>query len=171
MTSNTRNARRGGAPHAGHFMSPRLILPALAAVCLAACAGPAAKSAAVPAPRIVAAMPVQDEANALGIHVTALRLSAGGFMVDLRYRVLDPERAKLLLDKKTPTYLVDEATGLKYAVPNTAKLGRLRAGANNNIHTDRDYGMLFGNPGHQLKAGTTVTLVAGSVEVPHLIVQ
>lgn len=164
MTTISRKLRQGG-------VSPRLTFVLLAAVCLAACAGSATKSAEAPAPRAIASAPVTGEANSLGIQVTALRLSAGGFMVDLRYRVVDAERARLLLDKRTPTYLVDEATGLKYAVPNTAKLGRLRAGAQSVIHTDRDYGMLFGNPGHQLKPGTAVTLVAGEAEVPHLIVQ
>jgi len=152
---------------------PRLTFSLLAAICLAACAGPAAKSTAAPAAesRVAAAMPAQSEANALGIHVTALRVSAGGFMLDLRYRVVDPERAKLLLDRKVPAYLVDEATGTRLGVPSTAKLGRLRQGAQTNIRTDRDYGMLFGNPGRYLQPGAKVTLVAGDVQVPHLTVQ
>ncbi|MBI5785677.1 MAG: hypothetical protein HZA64_09485 [Rhodocyclales bacterium] len=165
MTPATRRANHLGA-------SPRLTFSVLATLCLAACAGTAPKNAQAPATTAPAVLTAAaEQGNALGIHVTGLRVSAGGFMVDLRYRVVDPELAKVLLDRKVPAYLMDEATGLKFGVPNTAKLGRLRAGAQNNIHTDRDYGMLFGNPGNHLKPGALVTLVAGDVEVPHLIVK
>lgn len=149
---------------------PRLTLALLAAACLAACAGPGAKSASAPsAPSAVAATP--EVQNALGIQVQALRLSAGGFMLDLRYRVVDSERAKLLLDRRVPAYLVDEVSGAKLGVPTTAKLGKLRQGTLSNIHTDRDYGMLFGNPGRFLKPGAKVTLVAGDVQMRNLTVQ
>jgi hypothetical protein len=150
---------------------PRLTFSVLAALCLGACANTAPKSAEAPAARPVIAAPSQEQPNALGIRVTGLRVSAGGFMIDLRYRVVDPQLARVLLDKRVPAYLVEEATGMKFGVPNTAKLGRLRAGGQNNIHTDRDYGMLFGNPGSHLKPGAVVTLVAGDIEIPHLTLQ
>jgi hypothetical protein len=107
----------------------------------------------------------------LGIQVTALRSTAGGFMLDLRYRVVDPERAKTLLDRKVPAYLVDEATGAKLAVPSSPKLGKLRQGTPKSARTDREYGMLFGNPGRFLKPGATVTLVAGEARVAGLTVR
>jgi hypothetical protein len=163
MTGTNANRAKGG-------VSPRLTFPVLAALCLAACAGTATKGAEAPAAATAVAATTPEQQNALGIHVTGLRVSAGGFMIDLRYRVVDTERARILLDKKAPAYLVDEATGLKFGVPNTAKLGRLRAGAQNRIYTDRDYGMLFGNPGNYLKRGAVVTLVAGDIEIPHLTI-
>ncbi len=149
---------------------PRLTFAALAAICLAACAGTATKSAEAPAATTAIAASASEQQNPLGIHVTGLRLSAGGFMIDLRYRVVDPELAKGLLDKKVPAYLVDETSGARIGVPSTSKLGRLRQGAHADIRTDRDYAMLFGNPGRYLKPGAAVTLVAGDIEVPHLIV-
>lgn len=166
MTRATRKANHPGVP-------PRLTFALLVAACLGACSGPAARSAGAPEPQVAALAAIDRAApdNDLGIHVQALRLSAGGFMVDLRYRVVDPDRARLLLDKKIPAYLVDEASGVKFGVPSTAKLGRLRQGAQTNIRTDRDYGMLFGNPGRYLQPGAKVTLVAGDVQVPHLTVQ
>jgi hypothetical protein len=70
-----------------------------------------------------------------------------------------------------PAFLVDEASGAKLGVPSTPKLGKLRQGTRTNIQTDREYGMLFGNPGRYLKPGAKVTLVAGGAQVPALTVQ
>lgn len=157
-----------------------LSLALFVAVSLAACATqPSTPDAArAPVTKALAAQPdlaagpaeQADARQGLGIRVTALRLSAGGFMLDLRYRVVDPERAKLLLDRRVPAYLVDEASGAKLGVPTTAKLGKLRQGTLTNIQTDRDYGMLFGNPGRFLKPGASVTLVAGDVQMRNLII-
>ncbi len=109
--------------------------------------------------------------DSLGVEVTALRLSAGGFMVDLRYRVVDAERAKGLLDRTVPAYLVDEASGAKFGVPNSAKLGKLRQATRSTIQTGRDYVILFGNPGRYLKPGAKVTLVAGDAQLAALTIE
>lgn len=106
-----------------------------------------------------------------GIRVTALRLTAFGYMLDLRYRVTDPARAKALLDRREPAYLVDEASGMKLAVPATPKLGRLRQGTRQGGDPGRDYFVFFANPGRSLQPGAKVTLMAGDVRIPHLIVQ
>ena len=48
-----------------------------------------------------------------GIQVSSLHLSAHGYMVDFRYKVLDPEKAATLGDPKAKPYLIDQATGAK----------------------------------------------------------
>jgi hypothetical protein len=151
---------------------PRLTFGLLAVACLTACSTPGAKSGSMSNREPAAVMSANADAhNELGIQVQALRLSAGGFMVDLRYRVVDPDRARLLLDKKVPAYLIDEASGAKFGVPTAAKLGKLRQGTQTNIQTNRDYGMLFGNPGRFMKPGARVTLVAGDSRMAGLMLQ
>jgi hypothetical protein len=82
-----------------------------------------------------------------GIKIEGLRLTAAGSMLDLRYRVLDAQKAAPLLNGKIQPYLLDEARSAKLGVPDTPVLGRIRQTARNNvIHTDRTYFVMFGTP-------------------------
>lgn len=110
--------------------------------------------------------------NKLGIRVEGLRLSAGGYILDFRYRVTDPARAAPLLDKRIRPYLLDETSGAQLAVPDTPKLGQLRTtGRNKVIHDDRDYFILFANPGRFVQAGSKMTLVMGDLRVGNITVE
>jgi hypothetical protein len=107
-----------------------------------------------------------------GIRVQSLHLSAAGSMLDLRYRVLDAQKAGPFLDGKNQPYLLDAAHGAKLGVPDTPVLGRIRQTARNgNILTDRNYFIMFGNPGKVLQPGSKVTLLLGSQKVTDLQVQ
>ena len=113
-----------------------------------------------------------DAENQLGIRMEGLRLSAAGYMLDLRYRVVDPARAAPLLDKKTRPYLLDNESGAQLAVPDTAKLGQLRTtGRNKVVHGDRDYFILFANPGRFVQAGSKMTLVMGDLRIDNITVE
>lgn len=106
-----------------------------------------------------------------GIHVEALRLSAAGYILDFRYRVLDPDRAAPLLDGKQRPYLLD-GKGAKLGVPDTPILGSLRqTSRNGKVNLAHSYFMLFANPGKYLQPGDRVTLVAGDVKLPGLTVE
>lgn len=108
----------------------------------------------------------------LGIRMEGLRLSAAGYMLDFRYRVIDPARAAPLLDKRVRPYLLDEASGAQLAVPDTAKLGQLRTtGRNKVIRDDRDYFILFANPGRFVQAGSKMTLVMGDLRIGNITVE
>jgi hypothetical protein len=107
-----------------------------------------------------------------GIRVEGLRLSAAGSMLDFRYRVLDAKKAAPLLDGKLQPMLLDEAHGARLGVPESPVLGRIRQTArNNNILLDRNYFMMFGNPGKVLQSGDKVTLLLGQVKITDLTVQ
>ena len=107
-----------------------------------------------------------------GIRVEGLRLSAAGSMLDFRYRVLDSKKAAPLLDGKSQPTLLDEAHGARLGVPETPVLGRIRQTArNNNIMLDRNYFIMFGNPGKVLHSGDKVTLLLGQVRITDLTVQ
>ena len=104
------------------------------------------------------------------IEVEGIRLSAAGYMLDFRYRVLDPVKAAPLLDRKVKLYLLDEASGARLAVPNAPKVGSLRTSSRSKMTPGRNYFILFANPGRYLQAGSKVTLVAGDAEINHLTV-
>jgi hypothetical protein len=150
----------------------------LLASSLAAASVPGAARAAVregakatPSARSAAVEP-GSPARKLGIRITALRLTAAGYMVDVRYRITDPGRAKTFLTRKgEELFLVDEATGMRLAVPTTPKLGALRQRPKADPTTDREYFVFFANPARHLRRGDEVTLVAGDVKVPHLAVE
>lgn len=109
-------------------------------------------------------------AHTLGIKVDGIRLSAAGYMLDFRYRVLDPVKAAPLLDRKIQPYLLDEASGARLAVPDSPKVGRLRTTSRNKVIPGRNYYILFANPGRYLQAGSKVTLVAGDARISDLTV-
>ena len=107
-----------------------------------------------------------------GIRIEGLQLSAAGAMLDLRYRVVDPVRAAPILDPKLQPALLDEARGARLGVPVTPVLGRIRqTSRNNQIHTDRSYFVLFGNPGKAVQSGDRVSLLLGQVKITDLTVR
>lgn len=105
-----------------------------------------------------------------GIRVESLRLTAADYMLDLRFRVTDPERAAPFFSRRTQLELVDEASGARFAVPNTPKLGKLRQVARKDM-ADRSYFILFANPGRYLRPGSQVTLRAGDARIGALTVE
>lgn len=105
-----------------------------------------------------------------GIRIESLRLTAADYMLDLRYRIVDPERATAFFSRKTEIYLVDPASGARLAVPNTPKLGKLRQVARKDM-TGRSYFMLFANPGQFVRPGAKLTLVVGEIRVDNLRVE
>ncbi len=108
----------------------------------------------------------------LGIRVEGLHLAAAGNMLAFRYRVLDPQKAAPLFDRHLHPYLLDEATGAAFAVPDSPKVGQLRTTRrNSDAQADRAYHMLFANPGHFLQAGQKVSLVIGEMKLKDLVVQ
>jgi len=123
-----------------------------AAVALSACASqPAAKAAKS------------------SIEIQAVRLTAAGHFIDLRYRVLDAERASQSIGPGVKPVLIDEATGTVMAVPTTAKLGALRQtrGVQKPNH---QYFILFVN-GARLRPGSTVTAEIGDLRFENLVVE
>jgi hypothetical protein len=105
-----------------------------------------------------------------GIKVLGIRRTSAGYMLDFRYRVLQPDKAKLLLNRRVKPYLIVEDSGLELQVPVSPKIGPLRQ-SSAKVYADRNYFMLFGNPGRRVKAGDKVTLVVGDFRAEHLVVE
>lgn len=107
-----------------------------------------------------------------GVKVEWIRITANGHLVDFRYRVIDPEKARALVDRSKKSYLVDKASGKVLAVPNTAKVGPLRQTVpNSKPKENRVYFVLFGNAGGLVKVGSLVNVVIGDFKAENLVVQ
>lgn len=108
-----------------------------------------------------------------GIQMMGLRTSAAGYMLDWRFRVLDPEKAFPLLRRNIDRYLVVEKSGAVLRVPFTAKLGSMRATVRtaNMIKRYKIYAGLFANPGQHVKPGDKVSLVVGNFIADDMLVQ
>ena len=106
----------------------------------------------------------------LGVKILSLRLSANGNMLDFRYRVVDPEQSLPLFDRKNKPYLIDQASGVKCLVPTPAKIGSLRQKPRK-PEPNKNYFILFGNPGKLIKQGNKVTVVIGDFKAENLVVE
>jgi hypothetical protein len=105
-----------------------------------------------------------------GIQVSGLFLSAGGNMVDFRYRVLDPAKAAALTKADIKPSLLDQTTGAKLIVPSTPKVGQLRQTVQRPV-AGKIYFMLFANTRHHVKKGDKVTIIAGDFKAENLAVE
>ena len=104
-----------------------------------------------------------------GVKVLQIRLSAEGYMLDLRYRVLDAGKAAPLFSRELKPYLIDEATGAKFLVPEPPKVGALRT--TRPPQPGKNYFIIFANPGKYVKKGSKVTVVIGDFRAENLIVE
>ncbi len=105
-----------------------------------------------------------------GIKVESIRLSSAGYMLDFRYRILDPQKAAPLLSRQVKPYLVDQESGSKLIVPAPPKVGSLRQKSYQPI-PGKIYFVLFSNPGRLVKPGNKVTVVIGDFRAEDLIVE
>lgn len=105
-----------------------------------------------------------------GIEVASLHMSAHGRMVDFRYRVLDPDKAALLVDRSVKPALTDLATGVVLHVPSFPKTGAMRQ-TGVKPQAGRIYFMLFANSGMAVKSGSRVTISVGAFKAENLTVQ
>jgi len=104
-----------------------------------------------------------------GIQIESAMLSAAGYMVDFRFRVLDAAKAAAIFERKTKPYLIDQATGATFAVPNPPKVGPLRSGGN--IRKGKTCFIFFANPAKYVKSGNKVTVVIGDFRAQDVVIQ
>ncbi len=105
-----------------------------------------------------------------GIKLIGVQLSAAGYMLDFRYQVIDPNKAKYLTEQRQPAYLIDQATGAQFIVPSPPKIGSLRQ-RTSEPKAKQIYFMLFANPSRFIKSGNQVTIVIGDFQAKNLTVK
>jgi hypothetical protein len=91
-------------------------------------------------------------------------------IVRFNYRVLDPEKAKALSDKKFEPVLECPEKGVRLVIPSMEKVGQLRQ-APKTIEAGKSYWMAFSNSGRPVKPGDRVDIVIGSFHARGLMVE
>ncbi len=105
-----------------------------------------------------------------GIQDPSVKAVESGIILRFSYRVLDPEKARALSDKKVDPILVSPEKGLKLVIPTMDKVGQLRQ-APDKIETGKSYWMAFSNSGRLLKPGDRVDIVIGNFHARGLLVE
>jgi hypothetical protein len=101
----------------------------------------------------------------LGVRVVQVALTGGGGLLDLRYQVIDADKAAGLHDPATPPAIVEEGTGLvaKDLLMGHAHSEGFKAGVT--------YYFVFENPGNLVKPGDRVSILLGGIQVEHIDVK
>ena len=105
-----------------------------------------------------------------GIRVCGARLSMGNAFLDLRYQVVNAEKAALLAIGTLRAYLYEPATGATLYLPDPPKEGSFPP-VGNRLADGRTYFAVVGNARGVLKSGSKVELVIGDVRTPELVVE
>lgn len=137
-------------------------------------AAPATKSPGAMVPRRYRAHPVSASARQYyaliwGVDTLSVKSAESGEIIRFAYRVLDPEKAKTLNDKKNEPSLIDPGAGVKLVVPSLEKVGKLRQSST--PEAGKIYWMAFSNKGRLVKPGHRVNIVIGQFRADGLEVQ
>jgi hypothetical protein len=101
-----------------------------------------------------------------GVKLTQVAVTGAGGLIDVRYQVLDPDKANSLHAKQTPPALVDERSGLvvnELLMNHAVHKGPLKIGVT--------YYLVFSNPGNWVRRGSMVTVLLGNAQVQHVVVR
>lgn len=104
-----------------------------------------------------------------GISDLKLKVAESGELIRFNYRVIDPEKAKVLNDKKLEPELNDPQARIKLSVPQMEKVGKLRQ--QSTPKAGMVYWMAFSNPTLQVKRGHYVDVIIGSFRASNLLVE
>jgi hypothetical protein len=105
-----------------------------------------------------------------GIEAPNVKAVESGVILRFSYRVIDPEKAKALSDKKVDPVLVSPEKGIKLVIPTMEKVGQLRQ-APHELEAGKSYWMAFSNSGRLLKPGDRVDIVIGNFRAQGLLVE
>jgi hypothetical protein len=92
-------------------------------------------------------------------------VTGGGGLLDLRYQVVDPNKAVTVHENRTPPAIIDERTGL---VLNRLLMGHAHTGQ---LKPAVSYYLVFENTGNWVRRGSEVTVLLGDAQVEHVVVK
>ena len=104
-----------------------------------------------------------------GVGELRVKVAESGEIIRFDYRVLDPQKAATLNDKKAEPALFDAQAGVKLVVPQMEKVGKLRQSST--PKAGMNYWMAFSNPTLAVKRGDRVDVVIGSFRANNLVVE
>jgi hypothetical protein len=104
-----------------------------------------------------------------GVDSLAVKYTESGEIIRFSYRVIDPEKAATLNDKKAEPSLIDPQAGVKLVVPQMEKIGKLRQSST--PIADKSYWIAFSNSGRRVRPGDRVDVEIGNFRAPGLVVE
>ena len=100
-----------------------------------------------------------------GVRLIRVAVTGGGGLLDLRYQVIDPNKAAAVHEARTPPAIIDEHTGL---VLNRLLMGHAHHGQ---LKAAVSYYLIFENTGNWVRRGSEVTVLLGNAQVEHVVVK
>jgi hypothetical protein len=100
-----------------------------------------------------------------GVRLVRVAVTGGGGLLDLRYQVVDPNKAAAVHEARTPPAIIDEHTGL---VLNRLLMGHAHHGQ---LKPAVSYYLIFENTGNWVRRGSEVTVLLGDAQVEHVVVK
>jgi len=100
-----------------------------------------------------------------GVRLVRVAVTGGGGLLDLRYQVVDPNKAVTVHEAKKPPAIIDERTGL---VLNRLLMGHAHHGV---LKPAVTYYLIFENTGNWVRRGSEVTVLLGDAQVEHVVVK
>jgi hypothetical protein len=104
-----------------------------------------------------------------GVDSLKVKYTESGEIIRFSYRIVDPDKAAPLNDKKAEPFLIDPQAGVKLSVPQMEKVGKLRQSST--PIAGQSYWMAFSNSGRRVKPGHRVTLEIGHFRAEGLVVE
>jgi len=103
-----------------------------------------------------------------GVDALSVKLAESGQVIRFAWRVLDPDKARVLHDKRIEPTLVAPGVGVSLMVPTFEKIGQMRQSAP--PEAGKTYWMAFSNKGRLVKRGDRVNVVIGTFRADGLVV-
>jgi hypothetical protein len=100
-----------------------------------------------------------------GVRLVRVAVTGGGGLLDVRYQVVDPNKANAVHEGQTPPAIIDERTGL---VINQLLMGHAHKGQ---LKPAVSYYLVFENTGNWVRRGAKVTVLLGDAQVEHVVVK
>jgi hypothetical protein len=104
-----------------------------------------------------------------GVDSLEAKAVESGSMIRFSYYVIDPAKAALLNDKKTPATLYDPQAHVSLTVPSVEQVGLLRQSTT--PEAGKAYWMIFANKRKEVKRGDRVSIVIGKFRADGLYVR
>ena len=104
-----------------------------------------------------------------GVGELHVKVAESGQLIRFNYRVVDPQKAAAINDKKFEPELIDSQAGVKLVVPQVEQVGSLRQSAT--PKAGMNYWMVFSNPTLAVKRGHRVDVVIGAFRATSIIVE
>ncbi|AFQ48726.1 hypothetical protein [Burkholderia cepacia] len=104
-----------------------------------------------------------------GVDDLHVRSTASGNLIRFSYRVVDPDKARLLADTKATVYLYGETSHAMLVIPVMDQIGALRQ--TGRMVVGQEYWMVFSNKGGPIKRGERVSILIDSLHIDGLVVE